>query len=68
VVENRSIRTFLITAFCSLAITFVGSRPGLAADTFKQSAELKGKTSKTSKDIDKYVTKASRQNKLTILF
>jgi hypothetical protein len=60
VVENRSIRTFLITAFCSLAITFVGSRPGLAADTFKQSAELKGKTSKTSKDIDKYVTKLDK--------
>jgi chromosome segregation ATPase len=58
--ENRSIRTLLITAFCALAITFVGSRLCVAADTFKQSAELKGRTSKTTRDIDKYVSQLDK--------
>jgi DNA anti-recombination protein RmuC len=60
VVENKPIRTLMITAFCSLAITFVVSRAGAAADTFKQSAELKRKTAKTSKDIDKYVSQLDK--------
>ena len=59
-VKNRSIQTLLIAALCSLAITLAGSRPCVAADTFKQSSELKGKTSKTSKDIDKYVSELDK--------
>jgi DNA repair exonuclease SbcCD ATPase subunit len=60
VVENRPIRTLMITVFCSLAIALVASQAGAAADTFKQSAELKGKTAKTSKDIDKYVSQLDK--------
>jgi DNA repair exonuclease SbcCD ATPase subunit len=60
VVENRPIRTLMITVFCSLAIAFVASRAGAATDTFKQSAELNKKTAKTSKDIDKYVSQLDK--------
>jgi DNA anti-recombination protein RmuC len=60
VVKNISIRTLLVTAFCSLAITFVAARAGAAENTFKQSTELRGKTAKTSKDIDKYVSQLDK--------
>jgi chromosome segregation ATPase len=60
VLDNKPIRTLMTTALCSLAIAFVASRAGAASDTFKQSAELKGKTAKTSKDVDKYVSQLDK--------
>ena len=50
----------LITAFCSLALTFAVPRVGAAADTFKQSAELGKRTAKTSEDVAKYVTQLDK--------
>jgi chromosome segregation ATPase len=50
----------LITAFCSLALTFAVPRVRAAADTFKQSAELGKRTAKTSGDLDKYVTQLDK--------
>jgi chromosome segregation ATPase len=44
-----------MTAFCSLAITLAAARASTADDTFKQSGQLKEKTAKTSKAVDKYV-------------
>lgn len=60
-VKNQSIRTLLLmTAFCSLAVTLTASRAGAADDTLKRSAELREKTEKTSKDIDKYVAQLDK--------
>jgi chromosome segregation ATPase len=58
--KNTSIRNLLLTASCSLALTLVAARAGATENTFKQSAELKGKTAKTSKDIDKYVAQLDK--------
>jgi chromosome segregation ATPase len=55
VIKDGLVRKLLGTTVCSLALTFAAARAGAAGDTFKQSAELKEKTAKTSKDIDKYV-------------
>jgi len=60
VVKNRSIRILLMTAFCSLAVTFTAARAGATGDTFKQSAELGKRTAKTSQDVDKYVTQLDK--------
>jgi chromosome segregation ATPase len=43
-----------------LALTLVAARAGAAENTFKQSGDLKGKTAKTSKDIDKYVAQLDK--------
>lgn len=58
--KNISIRNLLVTAACSLALTLVAARAGAAENTFKQSGDLKGKTAKTSKDIDKYVAQLDK--------
>lgn len=60
-VKNQSIRKLLLmTASCGLAITLNASLAGAADDTFKQSGEVKEKTAKTSKDIDKYVAQLDK--------
>ena len=60
-VKNKSIRKLLLmTAFCSLTVTLNASLAGAADETFKQSGELKDKTAKTSKDIDKYVAQLDK--------
>jgi chromosome segregation ATPase len=50
----------MLTAFCSLAVTFAAARVGAGGDTFKQSGELGKRTAKTSKDIDRYVTQLDK--------
>ncbi len=59
-VTHKPIRRLLMTAFCSLAVTFAAARVGAVGDTFKQSAELGKRTAKTSKDVDKYVTQLDK--------
>ncbi len=54
------IRILMLTVFCSLAVTFAAARVGAGGDTFKQSGELRKRTAKTSKDVDKYVTQLDR--------
>jgi hypothetical protein len=61
VIKNRSIlKLLLMTAFCGLIVTLNASLAGAADETFKQSGELKDKTAKTSKDIDKYVAQLDK--------
>jgi chromosome segregation ATPase len=60
VVKYKPIRRLLMTASCSLAVTLAVARAGSTADTFKQSAELRKKTAKTSEDVDKYVTQLDK--------
>lgn len=59
-VKNRSIRTLLMTAFCSFAVTLAAARAGAVGDTFKQSAELGKRTAKTSEDLDRYVNQLDK--------
>ena len=60
-VKNKSIRKLLLmTAFCSLTVILNASLAVAADETFKQSADLKDKTAKTSKDIDKYVAQLDK--------
>jgi Protein of unknown function (DUF2959) len=54
VITYKPIRRLLMVAFCSLVVTVAPARVGAAEDTFKQSAELAKRTSKTSEDVDKY--------------
>jgi len=56
VVKNRPIRRLLMTAFSMLTVTLAAARVGAAANTFKQSAELRNRTAKASEDVDKYVS------------
>lgn len=58
--KNISIRNLLVTAACSLSLTLVAARAGAAENTFKQSGDLKGKTARTSKDINKYVAQLDK--------
>ncbi len=59
-VKYKPIRGLLMTAFCSLAVTLPVARAGATADTFKQSAELRKRTAKTSEDVDRYVTQLDK--------
>lgn len=59
-VAYKSIRKLLVTAICSLAVTFAAARTGASGDTFKQSAELGKRTAKTSQDVNKYVTQLDK--------
>jgi DUF2959 family protein len=58
--KYKPIRRLLMTAFCSLAVTFAAARVGAAGETFKQSAELGKRTAKTSEDVSKYVTQLDK--------
>ena len=62
-VKNAPIVKLFMTAFSILAVMFVPARSASAADTFKRSGELKQKTEKTSKDIDKYVSQLDKTEK-----
>ncbi len=59
-VTHKPIRRLLMTAFCSLAVTFAFARVGMVGDTFKQSSELGKRTAKTSKDVDNYVSQLDK--------
>jgi chromosome segregation ATPase len=61
VVKNQSIRKLLLmTVFCSINVALIASPAGAADETLKRSAELREKTEKTSKDIDKYVAQLDK--------
>ena len=60
-VKNQSIRKLLLmTVFCSINVALIASPAGAADETLKRSAELREKTEKTSKDIDKYVAQLDK--------
>lgn len=59
-VRNRPVRRLLMMVFFSLAVTFGAARVGANDDTFKRSAELAKRTSKTSADVDKYVAQLDK--------
>jgi hypothetical protein len=52
-----------MTTFCSLAVTFVVTGAGAVDDTFKRSAELGKRTTKTSEDVSKYVAQLDKTEK-----
>src|SRR5580700_5651953 len=60
VITYKPIRRLLMMAFCGLVVTVAPARVGAAEDTFKQSAELAKRTSKTSEDVDKYVAQLDK--------
>jgi chromosome segregation ATPase len=57
---DNAVRRVLMMAFCSLVVTLAPARVGAAGDTFKQSAELSKRMSKTSEDVDKYVAQLDK--------
>lgn len=62
-IKDISIRRLLMTAFCSLAATFIVTGASAVDDTFKRSAELGKRTTKTSEDVSKYVAQLDKTEK-----
>jgi archaellum component FlaC len=60
VITYEPVRGLLMVAFCSVVVSLAPARVGAAGDTFKQSAELAKRTSKTSEEIDKYVAQLDK--------
>ena len=60
VTHSMTIRKLLTTVLCSLTVIFVVTRASAADKTFKRSVELKKRTAKTSKDVDRYVIQLER--------
>jgi len=59
-ITYKPIRWLLMMVCCSLVVTMAPSQVGAAGDTFKRSAELAKRTSRTSKDVDKYVAQLDK--------
>ena len=59
-ITHKPGRGLLAAAFCTVVMTAMPLRVGAAGDTFKQSAELSKRTSKTSEDVDKYVAQLDK--------
>jgi chromosome segregation ATPase len=57
---HKPTRKLLITVLCAVAVTFAAARAGAADNTFKESAELGKKTTKTSDDVNKYVSQLDK--------
>jgi chromosome segregation ATPase len=59
-ITRKPVRHVLAAAFCTVVMTAAPARVGAAGDTFKQSAELSKRMSKTSEDVDKYVAQLDK--------
>jgi chromosome segregation ATPase len=55
-----SISRQLVSGFCILGLSLAPTPTRAAGDTFKQSAELGKRTTKTSEDVDKYVAQLDK--------
>lgn len=59
-ITHKPGRGLLAAAFCTVVMTAAPVWVGAAGDTFKQSAELSKRMSKTSEDVDNYVAQLDK--------